>query len=70
MHLLNLGGVIITANKDVRLAIEKNRLRYFEVAHVIGVSEATFTRWLRFELPEEKKKLILSAVDRLLSLRG
>ena len=60
----------ISANNDIRLVIEKSRLHHYELAHALGVSESTLIRWLRFELPEEKKKLVLSAVDRLLSERG
>ena len=39
-------------NIDVRLAIANKRLRNYEVAAACGVSEFTFSRWLREELPQ------------------
>lgn len=56
-------------NAEIRQAIQKNHLRFYEVAHALNISEATFARWLRFELSDDKKKLVLSAVDRLLAER-
>ena len=53
-------------NLDVRLKIKQNRLCHYEVAREIGISEFTFCKWLREELSEERKKLVLSAIDRLI----
>lgn len=52
-------------NIDVRLAIANKRLRNYEVAAACGVSEFTFSRWLREELPQEKKKHILNVIESL-----
>lgn len=52
-------------NLEIRMKIKQNRLCHYEVAQKIGISEATFCRWLREELSEERKKLVLSAVDKL-----
>lgn len=52
-------------NIDIRLAITNKRLRNYEVAAACGVSEFTFSRWLREELPLEKKKHILNVIESL-----
>lgn len=52
-------------NIDIRLAIVNKRLKNYEVAAACGVSEFTFSRWLREELPQEKKKRILDAIESL-----
>lgn len=53
-------------NLEIRVKIKQNRLCHYEVAQKIGISEATFCRWLREELNEERKKLVLSAIDKLI----
>lgn len=52
-------------NLEVSLKIKQNRLCHYEVAKEIGISEFTFCKWLREELSEDKKKLVLSAIDRI-----
>ena len=53
------------SNKDIRNAIQKAGIYQYEVAKQIGISEPQFTRWLRYELPDEKKKQILEAIGEL-----
>lgn len=53
-------------NLEIRLQIKQNRLRNYEIAKVLNISEFTFSRWLREELNEERKKLFLSAIDKLI----
>lgn len=53
-------------NLDVRLKIKQNRLCHYEVAREIGISEFTFCKWLREEMSEDKKKLVLSAIDKII----
>ena len=53
-------------NLDVRLKIKQNRLCHYEVAREMGVSEFTFCKWLRKEMSEDKKKLVLSAIDKII----
>lgn len=53
-------------NKDIREAILKKRLRYYEVAQAMGVSAYTFSHWLEKELPEEKKNMILNKIDSII----
>ena len=50
------------ANPDIRYEIMKRGLKNYQVATMLGVTETTFSRWLRTELPAEKKKEILEAL--------
>lgn len=52
-------------NLEIRKKIKLNRLYHYEVAREIGVSEATLCIWLRDELSEERKNLVLSAVEKI-----
>jgi len=52
-------------NQEIRAAIKNAGLKYYEVAAHIGVADTTFTKWLRFELPKERKKLVLDAIKEL-----
>lgn len=53
------------ANKDIREAIEKAHLKYYEVANIFGISDGNFTRLLRFELSKEKKDKIFKIIEDL-----
>ena len=50
------------ANKDIRYEILKRGLKNYQVATMLGATETTYSRWLRTELPAEKKKEILEAL--------
>lgn len=52
-------------NESIREKIYQNKLRYWQVAEEIGISPSTFTVWLRTELKEDKKKRVISAIDKL-----
>lgn len=54
--------MIKRTNEKIREALEHKRLCQWELADMLGVSEATVTRMLRHELPEEKKKEILDLI--------
>ena len=41
------------ANAEIREILRKKRIRHYEVAEQLGVSEYTFCKWLRSELPPE-----------------
>ena len=43
------------ANIDIRMEIMKRGLKNYQVTTMLGVTETTFSRWLRTELPPEKK---------------
>ncbi len=50
-------------NKDIRIAMNHSKVKQWEVADQLGISEFTYSRWLRKELPDEKKKMILQAIS-------
>ena len=54
-----------TANKDIREAIKSAGLKHWMVAKQLGVFDGTFCRWLRTELPAEKKAVIFTAIEQL-----
>lgn len=37
------------------------------LAHILGISEPTIIRWLRYELPTEKQNEIVEAIDKAIS---
>ena len=51
------------SNFDIHTALIGHRK--YKVAELLGITEFTFSRWLRHELPEEKKTLILRAINKL-----
>ncbi len=52
-------------NKDVREKIKQSNLFQWQVAEYIGISESSFSRRLRYELPESEKKDIFEVVEKL-----
>lgn len=53
------------ANEDIRTAIRSAGLFQWEVAAEIGIAEITFLKWMRFPLPDDKKKKVLTAILKL-----
>lgn len=52
-------------NIEIRDILKKRHIYNYEVAHQLGIAEFTFCRWLRNEFSEERKKLVLEAIDKL-----
>lgn len=52
-------------NLDIRESIKNNRLKNWEVADKVGISDSRFSVWLRTPLNEERKKRVLNAIDEL-----
>lgn len=52
-------------NQEIRQAIKAAGLKQWQVAKAIGVSEYSFIRWLRDELPEERRKIVYRAIEEL-----
>lgn len=52
-------------NIEVRTAIEKKRLKYYEVAEKVGITQVTFSQWLQRELSDERKKRVLEAIEKM-----
>lgn len=40
-------------------------VKKWKIADQIGIVDTTFSKWLRKELPEDKKQLILEAIEKL-----
>lgn len=54
------------ANQEIRDRILMNRLRHWEVAEQVGITDATISRWLRTPLREDRQKRVELAIDELL----
>lgn len=52
-------------NIEIRNAIFSNGLKKWEVADSLGVTDSTFSRMLRKEMSNEKKKEILDIINML-----
>ncbi len=50
-------------NIELRTKIRENRLYQYEIAKRIGITEYTFCKWMREELSEERKELVLRAIS-------
>lgn len=57
-------------NETIRRRISDSGLKYWEVADAVGIADTTFTKWLRHELPADKKREIMEVIDRLKSERS
>lgn len=56
-------------NKDIVKKILVSGLKKWQVAEAVGIVDTTFSKWLRRELPEEKKATIMAAIDKLIAER-
>lgn len=52
-------------NVDIRTNISSNRLKYWEVAAQVGISDGRLSVWLRTPLNEERKVRVEKAIDEL-----
>ena len=62
LYVISLNHQIIK-HRGKGFAIDQKGLKQYEVAHELGISHITFCIWLRYELPEDKKKRIMSVID-------
>lgn len=51
------------ANLEIREKIRKSRLFHYEIADTLGISESTFSKWLRSELDMERKEKVIQAIE-------
>lgn len=58
------------ANQDIRDLIFSNRLKNWEVAQVLGLSDSRFSVWLRTPLNDERKERVLNAINHLIDKGG
>lgn len=50
------------ANEKIRKAIKDNGMYLWQLSDVLGVSEATITRWMRHEMSDAKQAEIVGAI--------
>jgi len=53
------------ANNDLRQKIYASRLKYWEVAEEVGISDGHLSVWLRTPLSDERRKRVEKAIDGL-----
>ena len=53
------------ANQDIRDYAAKKGVYFWEIAMELGISEPTMTRWMRVELPEDKRREIKWIIDNI-----
>ena len=51
------------ANAELKQLLKSNGLYYWQVANELHIAESTLLRWLRTELPMDKKTEIENAVS-------
>lgn len=56
-------------NIDIRTTARIADVKHWEIAEKLGVSEITFSRWLRKELPADKKEKIKQAIKEVADSR-
>lgn len=55
------GGLKVN-NLEIKQAIKNSGLKQYEIAKLLNISEFTFVRHLRYELPQEEKEKILKVI--------
>lgn len=55
----------VQANCEIREAARRNGVKLWQVAECIGISDATFSRKLRRELPQQERDNILDVIGKL-----
>lgn len=55
--------VNVKANMEIRKKIIEKGLFYYQIAKRLGVSDITFSRWMREELSEPRKQRILAILE-------
>ena len=68
MSILNRQGglMFMKANNSIRERINSNRLKNWEVAKEVGISDSRFSVWLRTPLNDERKARVEQAINNLL----
>lgn len=52
-------------NLEIRTAIMAAGLKHYQVAEKLGIHDDSFSRMLRKELTDEKKRIVLEAIEAL-----
>lgn len=54
------------ANEEIHNKIQKARLRKWEVAEKVGISDSRLSVWLRTPLKDERRERVEQAIDELI----
>lgn len=52
-------------NKEVKKMMKEKGLFQWQVAEALGISEWQFSRYLRHELPSNKKRQVIEAIKKI-----
>ncbi len=52
-------------NMQIRQNAETSRVKLWEIAEVLGITDSTLSRKLRKELPDDEQERILAIIERL-----
>lgn len=64
-RLVKESEVKMLANIEIRQAIDKKRIKHYELARALNVSACTLSRWLALEMTPEKKQEVLDAINKI-----
>ena len=53
-----------SSNQDIKKKIKDAGVHQYQIADILGVSEATLVRWLRYELTDEQRNMIFDAIEK------
>lgn len=56
---------MITANSELRAYMKKLGVPYWKMALALNVAESTFIRWLREELPADKRNAYMKLAEQI-----
>ena len=51
---------------ELKIMASRKKVAIWEIADKLGISENTLYRWLRHELPEDRKKQVADAMTEIL----
>lgn len=54
------------SNQDIRTLLKTSKIKHWELAEALEISETTLVRKLRKELSNEEKKRIFNIIDKLI----
>lgn len=58
-------AIVVKKNNDVREAVKRSGVCHWMIAERLGIADTTFSRWLRKELPPNRKIEILAVINEL-----
>ena len=53
------------ANEEIKMRAKQKGVALWKIADALGISEPTFSRWLRHALSEEREQRVNAAIESL-----